>query len=241
MLKSLQGIVVAVALALASGIAHAGDKPLTVLELFTSQGCSSCPPADAYLGKLAQRDDILALSVHVDYWDYIGWKDMFAKPDFGTRQRKYASKLGTGYVYTPQMVVQGMAHVTGSDKDGIERLIRDLAGAKRLDVGLKLQDGKLTVKIPEGEAIEARVFLATYDARHDVEVQRGENAGHTISYYNVLRDLTEIGRWQGQPQTIDVAVADAGLQGRDGCAVLVQAAKTKRILGAAKLRLTPSS
>jgi len=108
-------ILFAFVLSVAASVSHAGNK-ITVVELYTSQGCSSCPPADDFLGKLAERDDILALSLHVDYWDYIGWKDPFASADNTTRQRHYARKLGMGYVYTPQMVVQGMSHTTGSNQ-----------------------------------------------------------------------------------------------------------------------------
>jgi hypothetical protein len=110
MKKMLSQILCALALTVVVASAHADSRPVTVVELYTSQGCSSCPPADAYLGKIANRDDIIALSFHVDYWDYIGWKDKFARPEHTQRQRKYAGHLGMGYIYTPQLVVQGMAH-----------------------------------------------------------------------------------------------------------------------------------
>ncbi len=238
---SLKALVIAIFLAFPATFAAAGEKPLTVVELFTSQGCSSCPPADAYLGKLAERSDILALSIHVDYWDYIGWKDTFAKPEYGTRQRKYAQKLGLGYVYTPQMVIQGMAHTTGSDKDTVERLIGDLKGLKRLDVTALREGDSFNVTVPAGDPEEAKVLFVTYDARHDTVIRRGENSGHTLSYYNVVRELSEIGRWTGEAAKIPVPDASARLAGHDGGAVLVQSKKTGRILGAVKLRPAPAS
>lgn len=223
--------------------ASAGEKKLTVVELFTSQGCSSCPPADVYLGKLAERDDIIALSLHVDYWDYIGWKDPFALAQNTPRQRRYARHLGMGYVYTPQMVIQGMAHTTGSSKRDVERLIRDLKGAKRLDVKVSHEANGLKVDIPGGtfEDEHARIIVAAFDAHHENDVSRGENAGHKLSHYNVVRDITEVGRWSGEPVSLMVTEEMIEMAGHDGCAVLVQSAKTGRILGAAKITLTPHS
>ena len=233
---------VMLALGLSAGPSQAGDK-LTVVELYTSQGCSSCPPADTYLGGLAERDDIIALSLHVDYWDYIGWKDPYAIPESTKRQRWYARKLGMGYVYTPQMVVQGMAHTTGSNRGNVERLIRDLHGAKRLDVQIHHADGGLKVDIAGGifEGETARIFIAAYDAKHENNVSRGENTGRTLAHYNVVRDMVKIGTWSGKPVSMTVNSETIQMAGRDGCAVLVQSPETGRILGAAKIGLMPDS
>lgn len=237
MKKMLSQILCALALTVVVASAHADGRPVTVVELYTSQGCSSCPPADVYLGKIADRDDIIALSFHVDYWDYIGWKDKFARPEHTKRQRKYASHLGMGYIYTPQLVVQGMAHSAhGSKASG---LIKDLRGAKRVDVQVSHIEGGLKINIPGGtfEDESARVLVAAYDAKHDTQINRGENSGKTLSYYNVVRDMVRVGRWSGQAATYTVTEEQLKMAGRDGCAVLLQSTKTGRILGAAKIDL----
>lgn len=234
----LSQILCALALTVVVANAHADGRPVTVVELYTSQGCSSCPPADVYLGKIADRDDIIALSFHVDYWDYIGWKDKFARPEHTKRQRKYAGHLGMGYIYTPQLVVQGMAHSAhGSEAS---KLVKDLRGAKRLDVQVKHVDGSLKIDIPGGtfEGETARVLVAAYDSKHDTEINRGENSGKILSYHNVVRDMARVGRWSGAAKSFTVTEKELKMAGRDGCAVLIQSTKTGRILGAAKIDLT---
>ena len=242
-MKRIAYIFSVLVVALIAANAQAADKPLTVVELYTSQGCSSCPPADAYLGKLAERDDILALSLHVDYWDYIGWKDKFAFPANTVRQRAYARNLGMGYVYTPQMVVQGMAHTTGSNKDTVENLINDLRGAKRLDVEVTHAGDALNIKIPGGtfDNEDARILVAAFDSKHVTDVQRGENAGRDLAYYNVVRDMVDIGVWSGDALSLKVTEQQIEMTGRNGCAVLVQSTKIGRILGAAKVMFPPQS
>ncbi|MEX0694847.1 MAG: DUF1223 domain-containing protein [Rhodospirillales bacterium] len=227
-------------MSLLASFAHAGEK-LTVVELYTSQGCSSCPPADAYLGTLAKRDDILALSFHVDYWDYIGWKDPFSLPANSTRQRSYARNLGMGYVYTPQMVIQGMTHTTGSNSGDVERMIRDLQGAKRLDIDLTPVSDGLRIDIPGGtfDGEEAQIVVVTYDKRHENDVTRGENSGRKLAHYNVVREMTGIGAWSGEPVSITLTEQMIAMAGHDGCAVLVQSSRNGRILGAARIGLLP--
>lgn len=237
----LAALLVALVLGVSSQ-AQAGEK-LTVVELYTSQGCSSCPPADTYLGKLAERDDILALSLHVDYWDYIGWKDPYALPGNTERQRSYARHLGMGYVYTPQIVVQGMAHTTGSNRGAVERLIRELRGAKRLDIGIERANGAVQVNIPGGTFDDetGRILIASFDKRHENDVSRGENTGRKLAHYNVVRDLVEVGSWKGEALSMTVNDQLIDMKGRDGCAILVQSTKSGRILGAAKIWLAPQS
>lgn len=234
----ISALLLALAVALPTAAGAAETKPLTVVELFTSQGCSSCPPADRYLGELAKRPDVLALSEHVDYWDYIGWKDVFASPDITARQRVYARKMGLRYVYTPQMVVQGRSHATGSDRDTIERLIREAAAAPRQPVEIETGGGGVTVVVPEGETRErATVWLAVFDRAHDVEIRRGENAGRTITYHNVVREMRRLGEWSGEAVRLSVDAAEMTTGGYDGCAVLLQGADSGRILGAARFPL----
>lgn len=241
MMKTVSRLCVALLLSLVAGVANAGERPLTVVELYTSQGCSSCPPADAYLGELAKQADILALSLHVDYWDYIGWKDPYAIPASTARQRVYARNLGMGYVYTPQMVVQGMAHATGSDRGAVSKLIRDLADTKHLDVKIAHVTDGLKIDIPGGlfDDEAARVVVAVYDSRLANDVQRGENAGITLSHYNVVRAVADVGAWSGDAVSLSITDKDIEMSGHGGCAVLVQSTRNGRILGAAKIALMP--
>ena len=199
----------------------------TVVELFTSQGCSSCPPADAYLGRLAERDDLIALSFHVDYWDYIGWKDTFASPESTDRQRGYATAMGDRRVYTPQMVIGGMTHAVGSDRRSVERAIEK----SQQNTGMAL---KVRFRTDENGRI---VWLAIYDKKHDVDVRRGENAGRKLSYYNVVREVRNLGLWRGREMEIALSPADLNRGGPDGCVVIVQRGMYGPVLGAAKMEL----
>lgn len=238
MKKMLSQILCALALTVVVASAHADSRPVTVVELYTSQGCHSCPPADTYLGKIADRDDIIALSFHVDYWDYIGWKDKFARPEHTQRQRKYAGHLGMGYIYTPQLVVQGMAHSAHGTE--ASKLVKDLRGAKRVDVSMSHVDGGLKIDIPDGpfSGETARVIVVAYDKEHQTEITRGENAGKTLSYHNVVQDMARVGRWSGSAKSFTITDKELKMAGRDGCAVLVQSTISGRILGAAKIDLS---
>jgi hypothetical protein len=229
---------------LAAGPIRAADKPVTVVELFTSQGCSSCPPADAFLGELARRDDLVALSEHVDYWDYIGWKDPFASPDLTKRQHEYARLLKLRYVYTPQMVIQGADHVTGSDRAGVLRKIAEAAALPRLPVGIRYVGEKILVSLPgadqaaQGET--AAVWMAVFDRQHETAIRRGENGGRTLKNFNVVRSMVRIGTWSGQAMEVPATMPEVGGRHPDGCAVILQSLKTGRILGAAKIGLEKS-
>ncbi len=219
-------------------LGNPGGAPLTVVELFTSQGCSSCPPADAFLGELAKRDDLLALSVHVDYWDYIGWKDPFASASNTQRQRDYASNFRLRYVYTPQMVIQGAFHATGSDRAKVLASIEKAAKAKRVPVTFERKQGKIHVAIPGAHTTdEAAVWLALFDRKHETAIRRGENGGRTLRYYNVVRKMVRIGTWSGQEMKIPTGITGEMAAGRDSCGVILQSLKTGRILGAAKIDL----
>jgi len=229
---------VALALVLTGRTAAAADTPLTVVELFTSQGCSSCPPADALLGELAGRDDVLALSMHVDYWDYIGWKDPFASPETTGRQRAYARQFGLRYVYTPQMIVHGATEVTGSDRAEVMRHIAGTHTADQVAVDMR-RDGAnaIVVSIGDGRGAGAAVWLVMVDRRHVTQVLRGENRGTEMRNFNVVRKLVRIGTWNGEAMTIPVSMPADQSTG-DLCAVFVQAGSTGPILGAARLDLT---
>ena len=214
--------------------ASTGPKPV-VVELFTSQGCSSCPPADAYLGELARRNDVVALSFHVDYWDYIGWKDPFGSSAGTERQRGYGRALGLHMVYTPQMIVDGRADAVGSDKGAVERLMAATDRRDRVDIGFSIDEmGRLFVELPSHPlAGMATVWLAVFDKQHQTAVPRGENSGATLSDYNVVRELRRVGNWPGTPVQLPVAMApDAGAK-HDGCAIIVQLGETGPVLAAA--------
>ena len=231
----------AVALLLGHQALAADPKPLIVVELFTSQGCSSCPPADALLGELAARDDILALSFHVDYWDYIGWKDPFALPANTSRQRDYARFLGRQYIYTPQMVVQGASDTTGAQPSEVAHRLQTAGTMKRLAVALAPEADRLVVGLPQAAADEEMaVYLIGFDRSRETSIKRGENSGRTIRYHHVVREFTRIGSWKGEAEELRVPLPEAITSG-GGCAVLVQSPKSGRIHGAGMIRPAGSS
>ena len=218
-------------------------EPKAVVELFTSQGCSSCPTADAVLAQLAKRDDIVALSLPVDYWDYLGWKDTLASPKFSERQRAYGKARGDGAIYTPQVVVNGVAHVNGSDEDKIARLI-DKTGktlaASRVPIRLSEDKDKLVVEAgsapPGVPAKEATLWLAVISKSVTVPIERGENQGKTVTYNNVVRELIPIGMWNGKAMTVQLERHSFMRPGTDSCAVLLQQGHAGPIVGAALLK-----
>jgi hypothetical protein len=206
---------------------RAGERPI-VVELFTSEGCSSCPPADALLAELARRPEVLALSFHVDYWDRLGWKDPFSSHDATERQRRYAELLGSGAIYTPQMVIDGSREAVGSDRGAVESAIdtvrRNNGG---LPVSLALNEGKMRITVGGGPGAGS-VLLIGFDRRHVSAVARGENGGRTLSHVDVVRSIDAVGRFDGKPAELE-APLDRKV---DQIAVLVQA-EDGRILGAA--------
>ena len=228
------GLAALAALAALPSIGSAADAAHpTVVELFQSQGCSSCPPANANLFAWAARDDTLALNFAVDYWDSLGWKDTFAKPAFTARQWAYARALGHGEVYTPQAIVNGRADVTGADAAELQAL------AKREDRGaggpdLSIAAGQAVIGAGAAPPGGADVWLARYDpAPRPVAVKRGENAGRLLPHAHVVVDLVRLGQWRGDAARFDLpAKTDPRLVD----AVLVQAAGTGPILAAVKER-----
>jgi len=219
-----------IALAFATAVAttgHAQESPI-VVELFTSQGCSSCPPADAFLTGLArQRRDVLPLAFHVTYWNSLGWKDPYSLDAATARQREYASHLGYDGVYTPQMVVDGTTGFVGSDR---AQGLKVIAGAAPKSVAVNLaRDGQtLLIKVGAG-AGQARVLLVGFDATHETPVGRGENGGRTLLESNIVRSLIQIGAWSGSAVELRQP-PPAG----EAFAVLLQTADG-RIIGAARL------
>ena len=214
----------------------------SVVELFTSQGCSSCPPADAIAGKLTSRSGVIVLSMPVDYWDYLGWKDTFAQHAFSERQRLYARERGDGQVYTPQVVVNGLQHAVGSEPDSIDAALAATAAklrGKQVPIKLIPDASGLTIELgdaPKGtSAAKADVVLADYKSSASVQIGRGENGGHKVTYYHIVRKLTSVGAWDGTAQSIHVANADLVAGGSDGCAVFLQNGSSGPILAAAEM------
>jgi hypothetical protein len=202
-----------------------------VVELFTSQGCWSCPPADALLGELAGRADIIALAYHVDYWDYIGWKDIFGSPACTERQQSYAAFMGKKMVYTPQMVVGGRFDVVGSNRKKVEATIVEArAVAPTLEVTpLDAATERVRVAGP-APAKGATVLAVHFLPQAETVVSRGENAGKTLIEYNIVREIQPLGRFTGGEATYDIVESENGEQ--RACAILVQDDETGAILGA---------
>ena len=210
--------------------AETGDdaRVRNVVELFTSQGCSSCPPADRVLAQLARDPATLAISFPVDYWDYIGWKDTLAAPLFTARQQAYASADGKRQVYTPQAVINGLAEVVGSDLDAIKRAERDTGkngGVLSAPLSVTRHGDAIDIAIgatPEHMDRGASVYLVAIASSRTVAVKRGENAGATLTYANVVRAMTKIGEWSGERAEFHVDFAQARIDGADASAVIVQ-------------------
>jgi hypothetical protein len=226
----LAAVVLGIGLA---GGAMADGQPV-VVELFTSQGCSSCPPADALLAELAKRDDVLPLALHVDYWDYIGWVDSFADPAHTARQKAYAHAAGARTIYTPQMVVGGVEQLIGTRAMELGELI-EAHGARPSPVELSVarRSARVTIHAEAKGALPAGVVmvvqLVRFKPEEAVAIARGENAGRTITYTNIVTDWREIGRWTGAAP-LDLA-ADA--PGPDRAAVILQEEGPGAILAAA--------
>ncbi len=212
----------------------AAAKPPVVLELYTAQGCASCGEANAHVAKLAEKPDVLALTFSVGYWDYLGWADTFAKPEFAERQKAYLAKLSLREPYTPQVVVDGAAQATGSKTAKVDKLLADAARTRRpIPPAVRFAGDK---RVYVGSAHPPKgggdVWLVRYDPREQaVGVKAGDNKGQTLTERNVVRELTRLGAWRGQPVSFRLpAASEEGLK----TVILVQAARGGRILGVAE-------
>lgn len=226
-------LIVTILVGLGAADVRAESKPLVVVELFTSQGCSSCPPADKLLHELAKRSDVLALGLHVDYWDYIGWKDVFGKAAYSDRQRAYAHVGGRGSVYTPQMIVQGQQHVVGTRPSEVKSLINRHSGMAP-PVALKAKRSgtrvTITAQASAGKRGEAAVVLVRYIDEGTTEIKRGELAGHKMSYANVVTELKVLKVWDMKAPL----ELKANIKGNERAAILIQTRGHGPILAAAR-------
>lgn len=232
------------------GVARAGegDRPKTVVELFTSQGCSSCPPADALLTELARENGVVALTFNVDFWDYLGWRDTLAKPEFTKRQRAYAAGFGDRQVYTPQMIVNGAVHIVGSDFAAVtlaRKSTRQNPQILSVPVSIRRQGAGYLVRAEATElgGLPAAAVLLPFEFARNVPIGRGENTGRSITYTNVVRAILPLGGYDGSAQEWVVSDAQIATFEAQSFAVLVQAlakgTKPGPVLGAALAPIAP--
>ena len=225
-------------LALPSGaLAQQGEESSpqpVVVELFTSQGCSSCPPADALLKQLAQRPGVIALALHVDYWDYIGWKDEFAQAKFSERQRGYAVAAGRRSIYTPEMIVNGVTDVVGARAMKLSAAIAEHAAVpSQVDLQLERNGDQVLVgAVADGAEGPFVVQLVRYTPLRETHITRGENAGKTLKYANVADEWSVLTRWDGA----DALAISADVDAADPVVIIVQRADSGAIVAAARLR-----
>lgn len=229
-----------IAIGLGAGLADtgkAGDGPV-VIELFTAQGCVSCPPADAHLAEhLAARDDVIALALHVDYWDYIGWEDAFARPEFTARQKNYARANGNRTIYTPQMIVGGRDMVAGFRPMQLaERIAEHRARPDTVVLSARhMGDGMVEIVARRTDAAlpdAMTVQLVRYTPRREVSITRGENAGRTIVYANIVTDWQQVDHWDGRADY----TAQVPAPGDEPAAVIIQAEGPGPVIAAAMAR-----
>ena len=227
-------LLISAGLTFLTGPLRAEPRP-AVVELFTSEGCSSCPPAEAYLGELAQRPDVLALSFHVDYWDDLGWRDRFGIAEATPRQKGYANALNLSSVYTPQVVIDGQEDFVGSDRRKIGKsLSHSRAG---IPVKIAQRDGVLHIDLPAMTGISpSDVLLVAYQHSAISVIGRGENSGRTLTEYNIVRAVKHLGQYDGRARTYRAELRSLPTDATD-VALIVQAPGQGPILGAARCSL----
>ena len=212
-----------------------------VVELFTSQGCSSCPPADRLLKTYVDRKDVIALTLPVDIWDYLGWRDTLASKKYSQRQRAYA-RAQHSQVYTPQVIISGMTHAVGSDKAAIDKAIvwtaRRLA-ARQIAMRMWTEGDKLVIDVAGGSGDAsikvATIWIAVVKRSIKVAIRRGENGGRTVTYHNVVREMMPVGMWSGKPVKVSLAKHAVMRSGSEICVALLQLGTAGPIIGAAEV------
>jgi hypothetical protein len=242
-IAAFAGLLLASSLPALAQTAAPDVKTRGVIELFTSQGCSSCPPADKLMGELARDPTLIVLSLPVDYWDYLGWKDTLSQAAFTYRQRAYAGMRGDRQVYTPQAVVNGLTHAVGSDRAQIERAFKTTREqALSSEIRIVRNDSGFQVECPAraADAGPAHLWVLPFASERSVQIGRGENGGHKVTYTNVVRALTRIGECKGPAAAVDVPATSLPPD-INGLVVLMQAGSEKKpaqILAAAR-RMVP--
>ncbi|MCF6322233.1 MAG: DUF1223 domain-containing protein [Rhizobiaceae bacterium] len=210
------------------GSAQAAEiySPKAILEVFTSQGCSSCPPADEFVTSIYRNKDILALAWHVDYWDYLGWKDTFAKPEHAVRQRRYSKSFEENQIYTPQAIMNGRSHTVGSRSNKIKAVLKDyeqnLQGLT-VPINVSVIDDALDIQIAYGSDIsKATLWMVYFTDQEVVKVEKGENRGKDLTYSNIVRDIELIGMMEPDGLKMMLPLKDLSQKGYDSCALLLQ-------------------
>ena len=217
------------------GIAMA-SRPV-VVELFTSQGCSSCPPADAFLETLKSKPGIVTLSYHVDYWDYLGWRDTLGSPEYSQRQYDYAKSRGDSNVYTPQTIINGRTHFVGSQTSKVSAGIAEARasnGAQWVDIAMSDNKTDIMIDIAAGEPTKkATLWLMAFAPSISTDIKKGENAGKVIAYHNVVRKMVPAGMWHGDAAKIVLPKSSVIPEDCKGWVALLQEGKVGRVIGAA--------
>ena len=216
--------------------AIAGSQRPVIVELFTSQGCSSCPPADAFLETLKDKPGVVVLSYHVDYWDYLGWRDTLGSAEYSQRQYDYAHSRGDMNVYTPQTIINGRDHFVGSQRSRVSAGIADAqsTSSQWIDIAMSDNATDVMISIAAGEPTkEATLWLMAFAPSITTEIKRGENAGSTIAYHNVVRKMVPAGMWHGEPAKIVLPKESVVPADCKGWVALLQEGKVGRIMGAA--------
>src|SRR3984957_13137937 len=229
--------------AIAGIVRPAHADPRAVVELFASQVCSSCPPADKIIGELAKDPSVIALSMPIDYWDYLGWKDTLADARFSARQKAYSQMRGDRDVYTPQVVVNGSVHVVGNDRAGIEGAIGDTRkadGVMSVPVSMTLAGKQINVSVAVSSkgpaAMHGEIWIGSISKEIPIAIGRGENRGREVTYYNVVRNLLKVGDWNGSSGSWTVPLENISREGVDAAVVYIQDGSRDRpgpMLGAA--------
>ncbi|MEO3389431.1 DUF1223 domain-containing protein [Mesorhizobium sp. CAU 1741] len=202
-------------------------KPRAVVELFTSQGCTSCPKADAMLTEMVAQGDVVALAYHVDYWDYLGWRDTLANPDNTARQQEYSRTFGNRSVYTPQVVVNGRKQINGTKRLKINHAIDRMEGTAHgmtVDVDISYRDESIVIETGDaGKTVEdAQIVLIYFKPATKVEIAQGNNTGRSFTYVNAVAGFHSVGMWDGSATKLELPISEMAKKGAGGCAVLVQ-------------------
>lgn len=221
------GLAVVMALPLVNPVKADGYTPKAVVEMFTSQGCSSCPPADKIMAGYSKNKDILSLSWHVDYWNYLGWKDTFSKVQFTDRQRRYANSLKERQIYTPQAIVNGRDHAVGSRKGKIDGMMKGFSSSGKglsVPISVKTTKDKLQIRVTNGENLKNHptLYMVYFNNSEKVKIERGENRGKTITYHNIVQETQMLGMLKDGAISVDLPLSEIKRAGFDSCAVLLQ-------------------